>query len=523
MITISNYQEKAKSIDFNSLDPVLRETHKSMDVFIELYHQDSDIKEAVDDYLEVLNNLMPLKEHPKSVVKPVEKKAVTRFKKGDWVKSADHVDPGKIIEIKYQDELKKHVHKVEWLDGEISSEIADNLTKTIAKKTSKKARKEPAGKKESSVKLVSEIEPEISIARRYAGFFGKQIEIRKAHALLKYLRQHVISGRISKVSELYPDIKNIESELQRIIAETRKVGGTHLKVADNAERKQYYSELGKSEKIQPSVNAIKSYIRIVGQDNVTERADKLVKLINRILSETPKDLHAHKLQEILDSLNKYLGKSKDAVPAEVAIAGIRKSVKRKAKGLSGVDQDIEMISARSLEDMTFDYLGLTGEWLDFLGNVTIPFSLMLHGLPGSGKSTLAVKFAGYLAKTLNKKVLYVAAEERFGATLQDKFARTNSFSDNITITRVLPEDLTRYDFVFIDSVNELELDPKAISDLITFNPSQCFVFVYRSTKGGDFRGEGEHENIVDISVKVEAGRTTMRKNRFGGSGQIIIY
>ena len=152
MITTANYQEKTKSIDFESLDPILTETHQKMEKYLQLYNQSPMIKEMVDLFLAKLNHF--IEKQPAKQKKSDGHIDPTKFKIGDWVKSSDHVDPGKIIENKYQGELKKMVFKVEWLDGEISSEIADNLTKTVAKKPKKtsinRVKKEKAKGKEVS-------------------------------------------------------------------------------------------------------------------------------------------------------------------------------------------------------------------------------------------------------------------------------------------------------------------------------------------------------------------------------------
>lgn len=51
----------------------------------------------------------------------------------------------------------------------------------------------------------------------------------------------------------------------------------------------------------------------------------------------------------------------------------------------------------------------------------------------------------------------------------------------------------------------------------------CLFFVFQATKSGSFRGSLEYEHEVDISLKVEGGRATVGKNRFGGSGYYKIF
>ena len=98
-------------------------------------------------------------------------------------------------------------------------------------------------------------------------------------------------------------------------------------------------------------------------------------------------------------------------------------------------------------------------------------------------------------------------------------------------TRTLPytthldECCSGYDFVFIDSVNELQLSPEKVSELIqkARNHNISLILVYRGTKSGSFRGEETNENLVDISLKAQDGVITPRKNRFGVTGEILVY
>jgi KaiC/GvpD/RAD55 family RecA-like ATPase len=46
---------------------------------------------------------------------------------------------------------------------------------------------------------------------------------------------------------------------------------------------------------------------------------------------------------------------------------------------------------------------------------------MIYGPGGKGKSTFSVKFATYLSKGLNKKVLYITDEKKISGKLRSKF------------------------------------------------------------------------------------------------------
>ncbi len=179
------------------------------------------------------------------------------------------------------------------------------------------------------------------------------------------------------------------------------------------------------------------------------------------------------------------------------------------------DGGVKGVTASDLLAARFSPLSFTGKWLRVIGRPTAPFKIMLYGLPGSGKSSLSLQFANYLATSLNMRVLYVASEEGLTYTMQDKLRRFGVNSPNITLVEGLPEDLSPFDVVFIDSVNHIGLDAAALRNL---NPSKSYVYVFQSTKDGKFRGGNDYLHDVDVCIKVDKMIATAEKNRFGGTG-----
>jgi hypothetical protein len=60
-------------------------------------------------------------------------------------------------------------------------------------------------------------------------------------------------------------------------------------------------------------------------------------------------------------------------------------------------------------------------------------------------------------------VLYVAKEEKLDATLQMKLRDTNVKHPNLFVSDYLPENLREYDYVFLDSLNKMELQPNDLT------------------------------------------------------------
>ena len=82
----------------------------------------------------------------------------------------------------------------------------------------------------------------------------------------------------------------------------------------------------------------------------------------------------------------------------------------------------QIMNSVDFAKMQFDSIGLQGKWLDFIGDPSKGFTAMVLGKPKMGKSHLCIDFSGYLARN-HRKVLYVAKEEKFDATLQKKAER----------------------------------------------------------------------------------------------------
>lgn len=473
MITAKNLLHEFGKLDKKKLPENIRNAWGYVEKYHSLYDKSEKVKEVVDKFVAKLNEELASQkvetghktEHQKE--KPVKSKAKTPTAR---TKNAG---------------------------------TGQKKKKTKVKRQAKKA--------SSHVNFVASIDPVLVILKKYANLDGTTRTVNYMLSFLKQVERAVIREKIAKKHEHYPKVKRIESELQRVIGKAIDEDTEAIAISLDAGTKEEYLALVASEKTRPSVNALSRYVGLKGRkdEKTTESAARLLKQIGNLLAKMPNDKNAPSLRKVEKELSEF-------------VEGKRKSFPADANTLAGLP---DIISSTELEQMEYEYLGLTGEWLELLGNVATPFTMMLFGAPGSGKSTCAIRFAGYLAKELNKHILYVSAEESFNATVKDKFTRANAFHPNIFLSKSIPERLDNFDVVFIDSVNELGFSPDELNDLIQANVSQgkSFVFVYRGTKNGTFRGDETHENLIDISLKVENGQAVNRKNRFGGSGVLEVY
>jgi predicted ATP-dependent serine protease len=151
---------------------------------------------------------------------------------------------------------------------------------------------------------------------------------------------------------------------------------------------------------------------------------------------------------------------------------------------------------------------------------------MVFGLPKSGKSTFCMHFAKYLADN-HGDVLYVASEEGFSQTLKNKMTNFGLKSDRMHFANYRESDpimqvAGNYDFVFIDSVNFIDISPEQIRQLKHENPNLSLITIQQSTKDGDFRGSQEYAHDSDSIVRIESGIAT-QQGRFQEQSQMMVF
>ncbi|MBS1616817.1 MAG: AAA family ATPase, partial [Bacteroidetes bacterium] len=187
---------------------------------------------------------------------------------------------------------------------------------------------------------------------------------------------------------------------------------------------------------------------------------------------------------------------------------IQRAVETSPKS-TALQREGQIMSVEALKTTKFETIGLTGKWKALIGDPAPGFSAMVYGLPKQGKSTFCLQLANDLAK--HGQVLYCALEEGFGATLAEKLNRLGISANALQFADQIPhDDLRRYKFVFIDSVSEAGLDADGLRELRKANPGTAFIFVYHSTKAGNFRGSNTDAHDVDVIIEVKNGVASAR-------------
>lgn len=167
-------------------------------------------------------------------------------------------------------------------------------------------------------------------------------------------------------------------------------------------------------------------------------------------------------------------------------------------------------------------LGITGKWLKLMGDITRSFTAMIYGLPKMGKSYFSVDFAGYLAKN-HGTVLYVAKEEGFDETFRIKLEETKAVHPDLYVSDYLPDDLSPYNFIILDSVTRLGLNVEDLNRMKEEYPDKGLIYIFQATKQGKFRGSNEFQHDVDIVLEVPEKGLVTQFGRFNQGGEMDIF
>ena len=566
MITISNYSESTKAVDFSKLSKVLQDGDKFVKEFAEFYNDDADIKKAIDNHIKLLseslksNSTLPKPEATKKS-KPEIRKSLQQkidsikndtFPENHPLMILDQTSPQfekaineYLAERKLKSKQRKPKYKIgdklSWRDNDdklMSEKIADigftttgepiytvtgnrsnptwkysesEITEAIKKKTMYLNQLAPLE--------VHHIEPEVKFIKRYAALHGKVKTNDELVNLLHSLQKAINDKTITKLSKYADEIMTIQNSLIKAV----NAGGS-IKVEIDEDSLLKYQAIATGQKVIYSIPVIKQFIMLSGKSGIKEKAEKLLERIQEGVTKQlfKTDPYSNQIKAMKTALEDYItGKQSKLLLADISLRGLY--------GLAGIEPPkvnltpSSVMSTSEFVDIPIKTLQLHGDWARLIGKPSDPFKIMFYGGPGCGKSSLAVKFAKYLATYLDHKVLMVSKEEGFVHTLQEKLIRLKASHPNFEVTGEIPADMSKYTTIILDSVNTLGLTADQLKELYSKYPKKNFVLIFQVTKEGKFRGEQEYEHDVDASFhcdKLIAYQTS--KNRFGGKESIKI-
>jgi hypothetical protein len=471
MITIHNYFDKVSNIQFNTLPAALQKGNEfvtkatSNGTNWNSYQNSEAIKKTIDLYLERLNEHLNTKPSHKT-------------------------------------NSPKQQHKV-------------------LKPVKEKKAKHPPQTDETI--MVERIPEEIRFIKRFVNLNGK---IKLKEDILRFvnsLQKAIVEKKIRKASPYAEQIKFIQSRL----IDTYNTMKGKIKIELKQETYDALKKITGEEKVLPSINFIKRYIGMNGKSAMKEKAKQLLNQINKAYTKgkiTDSDPYIIEIHELKKNLKTFIttASQKTLEIEQATLNGLEGVLGCACNQLNGLQEKPAIMNSMDFANMEFDTIGLQGKWLNLIGDPSSNFTAMVFGKPKMGKSYLCIDFAGYLARN-HGKVLYVAREEGLDYTLQMKLNDKNVKHPNLFVASVLPENLSAYDFIFLDSVNKLGLSPEDLNQLKSFNPTKSFIFIFQSTKAGAFRGANTFQHDVDVVIEVPEKGKAVQMGRFNQGGEMEIF
>jgi len=493
MLTPQNYFDKIKDIDFSQMPEAIRDGH----IFI----------------VNATDNGMDWKEY-------IESPGIKEMMDTYFSKLQQYLDKKKEETPSAPDKTHSRKPRVG------RKEKQDKPPKALKKGATKTNTSVPAPKGENIV-WVERMPEEIRFIKRFVNLHGKEKTKEDLLRLINSLQKTILEKRIRKTSPYAEQIRYIQDALIKVYNNMKG----KLTMQIKSETYEEMKAIAAGEKVMPAINFIKRYIGMNGKTGMKEKARQLLAQIDRALDKgTLKDSEPYmaELYQVQKNLQDFISKK------QVRTLEIEKTTLNGLQGilsgcncggsLHGLEAATaplpQVMNSMDFAKLQFRTIGLKGKWRDLIGDPSSNFTAMVFGKPKMGKSHLCVDFAGYLARH-HGKVLYVAKEEGLDKTLQEKLDDVKH--PDLYVASELPADLSAFDFIFLDSVTRLGLTPEDLRRLKPFNPSKSFIFIFQSTKQGNFRGANDFQHDVDVVIEIPEKGKAVAMGRFNQGGEMEIF
>lgn len=267
-LTVKNYKEATKNIDFKKLPEAAQEAHKEFDSFADFYNEDKDIKEMLDNHFKIVEPYLKGSEKKS----PAPKRTQAKKNTASSQKSAKNV-------------TKKAVPK---------------------RRTSKKI---AAPRKPQRKPIEVDLMPlEIKIIRRYLNFHNKRVNERQISLLYKVIQKAATEKTIRKSSKYATEIKSISNDL---IKTYKEMDGTcKFEIPDSlyTKLKKIVDDYG----VTPAIALIKRFINLYG--NITKvKAQRLLTSVTNSLKNgkvNKSDKEFDQVKNVQKHLHDYLESDK---------------------------------------------------------------------------------------------------------------------------------------------------------------------------------------------------------------------
>ncbi len=512
MITTNNYFSEVERIGINKLPETLRKSHELVlkstnngDSW-DTYNSNETIRKVINLYLTKLNEFVSSQKGDNAQPKPEKK----------------YLKP-------YPQTQQREVR---------------HPKKAVGNKKSKKLNEE-----RKPGKRVEHIREEIKFIKRYVGLHNKVKSPNAILSFLKALQRSIVQKLIRKTSPLSKEIEMIQDKLVNAYNKMKSDERFEINERDLGK----LVTLAGGEEVYSSIKFIKRFIGMQEKELTANQVESFLKQLEIAVSKKKiirDDPYADKLNVIYKKLKTTSGKISltkaelNGLEGVVKACGCKESLGKiyytKGKqlrqckkrtysdstrgacshnhGLSGV------LTAEEMANRTFDMLNFNSMYASLIGRPAKNFTMMLHGEPGAGKTTFLLKFAKYLAENFGK-VLYVSSEEFAASTMTEKVNELlNPFPANLFFSENFKEaNISDYEFVILDSVNDLGLKLQDYKDLRKAHPETAFILILQHTKDGNYRGGKDWEHEIEIAGEVQSGSITIYRNRYGVKGTMNFF
>jgi hypothetical protein len=424
-------------------------------------------------------------------------------------------------------------------------------TRPAAKKKESKPKEKKVrqSKEPRNIKQVEHIREEVKFIKRYVGLHNKVKAPNTILTFIKALQRSIVQKLIRKTSPLANEIEMIQTKL---VQAYNKMKGDEF-FAINEKDLNHLVAIAGGEAVYPSIAVIKRYIGLQGQSD-EKKTHSFIKYLENLVEKkkiTKDDPYRDKVNAIYRSIKQRTSSKISISKAELnGLEGIVNACECKSeigkiydtkgkklrpcksktysdasrgacshnKGLSGV------LTAEEMANRKLDLLSFTSFWNSLFGNPARNFTMMFHGEPHNGKTIFLLKLAQYLAETFGE-VLYVSSEEFASPTMTKKVNEfLNPLPSRLHFAENLQDpDLSQYQFIILDSVNDLGLKINEYKELRKQHPDKAFIFILQHTKAGDFKGGKDWEHIAEIAGEVHKGVVNITKNRYAPKSTLDFF
>ena len=453
----------------------------------------------------------------------------------------------------------------------LKAERAKPKAKPVKEKKEKVTKEKKVGQKQSKQKTtkakkvkegtaIEKVDEEHKIIARFVNLNGKEKHYDQLMNFHNYIEKAVLEKRLRAASPLAKEIEYIDREIVKAIHKMEKEKSHSITLSLSEKEQAHYGTIARSQYPMPSIQLLKRYVTMHGRKITKEKAQKLLAQLNLAVQKgkvTKADPYAEQANQAWKNLTEFLKNHKRGDVLKIYEAELRgleaigccamgkpgkkKNLKEGALGIPFVASLVTsvaanliankitkpgdmkgVVSSESVKDTEVKTIGLTGRWKTLMGDPSNGFSVLVYGEPKGGKSTLSLIFAKHLAEN-HGNTLFITAEEGVKSpSFIKKIKDHNIEHSRLFFADAIPADLGPYEFIFVDSLNMLNLGEDEIAALKKKHPQKNFIFIAQSRKDGNYRGSEGIKHLVDTVVEVESGIAT-GYGRFNAEGKINIF